>query len=100
MNDIHKIAAEILNPHKNPPRLDRQLAIESAIVRFSPDFHEAKEILDAIISALQQKYRSDWLVVVEEEAKALKIAFEEAEPIEPDPADEAYSLARELESNP
>ena len=81
MNDLTQVCRQILCAGHNP-RLDKQLNVEQAIIDFLPDLGEASEILDAVIAALNLRYRSDQLMVVEEEARALKVALKEAEPYE------------------
>lgn len=82
MDGLLQICHEILIPAKRPARLDHQLAVETAIRTFSPDLIEASELMDAVIGALKARYTADRLVVVEEEARALKIALGEAQPQE------------------
>lgn len=81
MDELMSVIHETLQ-HPRSPRLGVQLDIEQSILDFNPDLNEATEFLDSIIAALGQRYPSDRLVVVEEEAKALRIAMNEAEPCE------------------
>jgi hypothetical protein len=83
-----EVVKEVLAPRQG--RLSRQLALETAIVSFNPDLIEASELLDSIMAALNNRYRSDQLIVVEEEMRALKVALAEAQPYEPSPEDLAW----------
>lgn len=74
-----------------PPRLRKQLAVEQAIVSFNPDLVEAQEILDALLGSLKARFPAHQLVVVEEEASALRIALGEAQPYEPSDEDRKYN---------
>jgi len=89
--ELMSVLYDIAVPTAKPPRFKKQLDLEQAIVSFAPDFTEAQELLDALIGALKSRYRSDQLMVVEEEAKALRTALDEAQPVEMSAEDEAYA---------
>lgn len=82
MDDLMRTCLEILAPAYVSPRKQWQLDIEQSIVDFNPDCEEAKEMLDALTTALGNRIGSCRMVVVDEEAKALRIAIGEAEPCE------------------
>lgn len=82
MDNLMKTCLEILSPQYVSPRKQRQLDLEQDIVDFEPDCDEAKELLDALVAALGNKIGVHRMVVVDEEARALRIAIGEAEPCE------------------
>ena len=78
-------------------RMGRQIAIEQAIVSFAPDFDEAKGLIDALTASLAARFGNARMVVVEEEAKALKVAMDEAAPCEISPEDLRYDARMQEE---
>lgn len=61
-------------------RTDKQLALEQCIFTFCADANEARDLIDALLASLKERYgRDDVLADVEHEARQMKEALNELE---------------------
>lgn len=79
-NDILEDFARIPQiVEKAKTRTTKQLEIEDAISKFSPDYNEASEIIAAVWAQLRNKYEDGLGVDLEHEFKSLEEALNEAD---------------------
>lgn len=69
---------------KRPSRSERLEGLEADISRFNPNLDEGWQIIAAVLQSWKEEFPAHRLTVIEEEAKALKIAVSEAQPHEAD----------------
>ena len=65
-----------------PTRMDRCEGLQEDIARFNPSLDEGWELIEAVLRSWAEEFPAHRLVLIEEEAKALKVAVQEAQPHE------------------